>query len=315
MKPFNFGFVLVLICALWGCTTEDVEPLPGTFESKVALSTDKLTISEDAGTLELTATLSVVASSEVVVSLTYSGEATSGQDYSAASTITIAAGSLSSSITLAAINDTEEEGIEKIIVEVSSITGEANEDGEQSVTINLEDDDVAPTIQLLLNEILYDPSNSGLDGDANGDGSYAQNEDEFVELINLSSQAIDISGFQLFDLESLGATANHTFPNGTILEPGKAIVVFGGGTPTGSFGGAIIQISSSGDLNLNNAGDELILQDATGTELLRFDIEPLSNNPNESYTRSPDLSGDFVQHSTVSPVLFSPGTKVDGISF
>jgi hypothetical protein len=315
MTQFNFGISLVLMCALFGCQTEDVKPLPGTFESKVVLSADKLAISEDAGTLQLIATLSEAAASEVVVSLIYSGEATSGTDYSAASTITIAAGSLSTSITLDAIDDTEEEGIEKITIEISSITGEANEDGEQSVTINLEDDDVAATVQLVLNEILYDPSNSGLDGDANGDGAYAQSEDEFVELVNLSSQSLDISGFQLFDAESLGATANHTFPSGTILDPGKAIVVFGGGTPTGPFGGATLQTSTSGDLNLNNAGDELILLDADGNELLRFDIEPLSNNPNESYTRSPDLTGDFEQHSANNTALFSPGTKTDGTSF
>ena len=29
----------------------------------------------------------------------------------------------------------------------------------------------------------------------------------------------------------------------------------------------------------------------------------------------PDLSGDFVQHNTVSGTLFSPGTKTDGTPF
>lgn len=315
MKKYTYSLALLFACTFYGCQTEDVKPAPGTFESNVVLTTDKLALSEDGGTLQLTATLSLATASDVVVSLGYAGQATAGTDYTAASTITISAGSLSASTSLDAINDTEEEGIETITVEISSVAGEANEDGEQSLTINLEDDDVAPTVQLILNEILYDPSNSGLNGDANGDGSYAQSEDEFVEIVNLSSQPIDISGFQLFDTESLGATANHTFPAGTVVESGKAIVVFGGGTPTGSFGSATVQTSTSGDLNLNNAGDELILLDAGGTELFRFDIEPLSNNPNESYTRSPDLSGDFVQHSTIVAPLFSPGTKLDGTPF
>jgi hypothetical protein len=315
MKQYKLGSVFVLLFSFAGCQTEDVQPLPGSFESKVVLSASKLAISEDAGALELTATLSLETSSDVVVSLSYAGPAISGQDYNAANSITIGAGSLSASITLDAINDTEEEGIEQITVSISTIAGSATEDGEQSVSINLEDDDVEATVQLLLNEILYDPSNSGLDGDANGDGSYAQSEDEFVEIINMSSQSIDISGFKIFDTESLGATANHTFPSGTVLASGKAIVVFGGGTPTGSFGGATVQISSSGDLNLNNAGDELILQDEDGQELLRFDIEPLSNNPNESYTRNPDLTGDFEQHSANNATLYSPGTKGDGTSF
>ena len=54
------------------------------------------------------------------------------------------------------------------------------------------------------------------------------------------------------------------------------------------------------------------------TPILTFDIEPLSNNPNESYTRNPDLIGEFEQHSGIESSggrLFSPGTKLDGIPF
>lgn len=50
--------------------------------------------------------------------------------------------------------------------------------------------------------------------------------------------------------------------------------------------------------------------------MLEFDVEPLSNNPNESYTRYPDVTGDFVQHASAEDgVLYSPGTRVDGTSF
>ena len=68
-------------------------------------------------------------------------------------------------------------------------------------------------------------------------------------------------------------------------------------------------------LNLNNSGDVLTVKNSNDSTIFIFDITPLSNNPNESYTRSPDLSGEFVQHSTVSANLFSPGTKADGSSF
>ena len=46
-----------------------------------------------------------------------------------------------------------------------------------------------------------------------------------------------------------------------------------------------------------------------------FDVTPLSNNPNESYTRNPDLTGPFEQHNGVSGTLYSPGTRTDGSPF
>ena len=54
--------------------------------------------------------------------------------------------------------------------------------------------------------------------------------------------------------------------------------------------------------------------DSSGNMIIEFDVTPLSDNPNESYTRDPDLSGGFVQHNGVSGTLFSPGTKTDGTS-
>jgi hypothetical protein len=37
---------------------------------------------------------------------------------------------------------------------------------------------------IIINEVLYDPSNNGFDGDANGDGNYSQDDDSFIELFN-----------------------------------------------------------------------------------------------------------------------------------
>ena len=65
------------------------------------------------------------------------------------------------------------------------------------------------------------------------------------------------------------------------------LVLFGGGSPTGAFGNAIVQTASAGILNMNNAGDFVTLYNTNSEVVLTFDIEPLSNNPNESYTRYP----------------------------
>lgn len=170
--------------------------------------------------------------------------------------------------------------------------------------------------QLIINEICYDPSNSGLDGDTNGDGTYAQAEDEFLELYNTTGKNLDISGYTVYDAENLLlGTPNHTVPANTIIPPAGVYVLFGGGTPTGSFGGAVVQVSTFGDLNMNNAGDTIYIFDAMGGGVDTFDIEPLSNNPNESYTRNPDITGAFEQHGDNTPILFSPGTMIDGTPF
>ena len=70
---------------------------------------------------------------------------------------------------------------------------------------------------------------------------------------------------------------------------------------------------------MNNAGDLMTISDPTGNTFLTFDIEPLSNNPDESYTRNPDITGEtFDQHSSIATAngaLFSPGHKSDGTDF
>ena len=168
----------------------------------------------------------------------------------------------------------------------------------------------------VLNEVLYDPP-GGSTGDANGDGVRDANDDEFVEFVNSSETSLDISGYMLFDADRLASnTPNHEFPSNTVLSPGQAVVVFGGGTPNGSFGGSLVFVSSGQVLNLNNTGDVLTVRNNNDSTIFIFDVTPLSDNPNESYTRFPDLHGDYIQHNSANTgTLFSPGTKLDGSSF
>ena len=172
---------------------------------------------------------------------------------------------------------------------------------------------------LIINEVLYDPP-SGIEGDANGDGTREAQGDEFIEFVNLGG-TLDLSGYTVHD----NAQERHVFPEGTILPSGGVLVLFGGGNPTGVFGNAIVQTASAGILNMNNAGDFVTVYNTNGEIVLTFDIEPLSNNPDESYTRYPDLNlepGDdgilFYQHAGIGEALgafFSPGTKIDGTNF
>jgi len=314
MIKIKFLAALSFLVLLNGCKTDDVViPDLGPMAS---LSTTANVISEDGGSAQVSVSLSSNANTEITVVLKLGGTATLNEDFSiSTTTVVFAPGDVVKTVLLTALQDTLEEGNETIEISIASAAG-AQFNPAEILTIIIEDDDVAPQVQLILNEILYDPSNNGLDGDANGDGRYAQNEDEFVEFINLSSQPLDVSGYKIFDTSALNSgVPRHVVPQGTVIPPGKALVVFGGGTPTGSFGGAIVQTSTTGDLNLNNAGDIMTLQDNNGNILIQFDIEPLSDNPNEAYTRNPDLTGDFVRHLTINSSRFSPGTRVDGSPF
>ncbi len=169
---------------------------------------------------------------------------------------------------------------------------------------------------MLINEVLYDPSNSGLNGDANGDGSYEQEEDSFIEFINTDSVCYDMSGYQIWD-DTTSGQLRYTIPSGTLVPPGGAVVVFGGGMPTGTFGNAIVLVADTGvvGLSLTNSGEVIVIRNAMGEPVLSFDSDALSNNPDESYTRNPDLTGAFEQHNDNFPIRFSPGTKVDGTPF
>lgn len=311
---FLSSVVLLSVFAAVSCKTNDVEPISS--EPQVTLSANGTGVSEDGGVVSITATLSEAVDEVVTITIATGGTALNGADFSnSAGQITIPANSLTATITITALQDTLEEGNETIEISINDVIGATFEAG-QILTIVIEDDDVPFQAQIIINEILYDPSNSGLEGDANGDGSYSQAEDEFIEFINLSSQAVDMSGYKIFDATALAdGIPRHTINNGTILPPGGALVIFGGGTPTGTFGGALVQTSTSGNMNMSNAGDVMTLTDAADAVVVTFDIEPLSDNPNESYTRNPDITGSFEQHSGNTTLLFSPGTKIDGTSF
>ena len=299
----------VLVAA--SCTTNDVDLVP-----LAQIQATASVIPESGGTLDVVVTLDAATSKVVTVELEFSGTAMSDDYQVSATTVVIPAGSLSGSVTITATDDSEVEGSEFVEVRMVGVIN-ALADANSVAAFTIDDDDQAgPSI--VINEVLYDPSNSGLLGDANGDGVYVQDEDEFVEFINTGSQPLDVSGWKVYDASALSSgTPRHVFPAGSVIPSGKALVLFGGGTPAGSFGGAVVQTTTTGAMNLNNAGDVLTVTDAQDSVMLTFDVTPYSDNPNESYTRSPDITGEFVQHSTVGSgsLLFSPGTRLDGSSF
>ncbi|HEY3137313.1 MAG TPA: lamin tail domain-containing protein, partial [Blastocatellia bacterium] len=167
--------------------------------------------------------------------------------------------------------------------------------------------------QIGINEYLADPP-AGLAGDANGDGVRDSSQDEFVEIVNRTPDPIDVGGFTISDADA----QRFRFPNGTIIPGGEAAVIFGGGTPQGSFGNAKANgLVFTALLSLNNSGDKIILKNAAGVAIESITYGSTEGSAAQSLNRNPDLSGiTLVHHSAIGGGrLFSPGTRVDGSPF
>jgi Ca2+-binding RTX toxin-like protein len=109
-------------------------------EPTVSLSLDNASVSENGGTTLITATLSHPADREISVELGFSGTASSS-DFKVPTSITIAQGQTSGSISLTAIDDILVEASETIVIDVINISSGATENGLQQVTAIVMDDD------------------------------------------------------------------------------------------------------------------------------------------------------------------------------
>lgn len=294
--------------------------------ANVTLSSNVNTMSEDGGSAVVTVSLSEEVSQTVTVTLGFGGTATAGSDYNFSSnSIQFEAGQTSATVDLTAIQDSGIEGTELIEVSIESVVN-AEELTPQFVNITLLDDDIdsngdgTPDQGFIINEVLFDPP-SGDAGDANGDGIRSPSEDEFIEFVNDSDVDIDLSGFTLYDAENLQTlNPNHTFPEGTIIPALGVYVLFGGGSPAGDFGGADVGVSTSSDMNLNNADDVITILDRDMNVFLTFDTQVegagISFGDDQSVTRIPDINGSFGLHKSANPDLaFSPGKQADGSIF
>jgi uncharacterized repeat protein (TIGR01451 family) len=179
----------------------------------------------------------------------------------------------------------------------------------------------APT--MVVNEVLADPP-TGTDGDANHDGTRDAADDEFVELVNSTNSPMNISGWTVrtHATSSATETVRHTFAANTNFPAGEAMVVFGGGTFSPSnplFGCAQVVKASSGGLSLTNGGLTILVRDGSGNLVTQFSYggtTGLNGGNAQSLTRSPDITGSFVLHTTIPGARkFSSGLKVDGTPF
>ncbi len=168
-----------------------------------------------------------------------------------------------------------------------------------------------PLPPLVINEIHADPHLG--QGDANGDGVVDTADDEFVEIVNTTDAAIDLSGWVLHD----GVQLRHTFAISTVLPANCAVVVFGGGLLPGTYGESLVFTATTRALGLNNTGDTLTLFDASAAAVITTTYGSDAGD-DQAITRSPDVTGLFARHTLVGEAAgrrFSPGTRLNGTPF
>ncbi|WP_281967434.1 Hint domain-containing protein [Roseovarius nanhaiticus] len=137
---------------------------------------------------------------------------------------------------------------------------------------------------------VYTDNSEGAEFDTDGDGTATQ-EDEFVSFTNDSGDPIDISGWQIWS-QGRGANAPdsareghfHTFPSGTVLQPGQTLYVINeitgpppawaqeasqGGVESGA-GGNSTNIMTEGN---TGQPDSLALVDPSSGEYIVFNMD------------------------------------------
>lgn len=164
------------------------------------------------------------------------------------------------------------------------------------------DGNVSTGNALVITEVHADPAPAPT-GDANNDGT-TDTGDQFVEIVNTGSQAIDLTGYLLFNGQG---TLLYTFGSVT-LAPGVALTAFSGGSPTGIPGEVLVAIG----LGLDAGGGSIELQDASGNRVDGVTWGEEASN-DASVTRAPGLTDAFVIHTqTTSGAPYSPGATPGG---
>ncbi len=144
---------------------------------------------------------------------------------------------------------------------------------------------------LVISEVYPDPA-AGADGDVNGDGVRHTYQDEFVELGNLSDNSVDIGGYFLGD-DDTQTEGLFRFPDNTVLAPGDAVVLFGGGDRVAE--GIFTDDGRIGD-GLSNAGDTVLLLGTDGRTVvssMHYD----TSTKGISFAR--DDSGNYLLHNHI----------------
>ena len=112
----------------------------------VTLDPSVLSKVEGGGSLYVVAQLSAASGLSTTINFAYTGTATAGVDYTASSSLVIAAGEVLDSIPINLIDDNQDEANETIVVDIASVSNGSESGGFQQATFTIADDDETPVV-------------------------------------------------------------------------------------------------------------------------------------------------------------------------
>ena len=118
------------------------EAIPAADDTAVVSLVGPPTVIEGDTTTNYTVSVDQTPVTDITVNLTYTGTATDGTDYTAQTSVTIAAGTTSVNFTLPTTDDVYAEGTEQIVINIDSITG----GGFEQIVEHATDNNVTTTI-------------------------------------------------------------------------------------------------------------------------------------------------------------------------
>ncbi len=200
-------------------------------------------------------------------------------------TVTIPAGMSAVPFSVTSLDDLQVDGTQIAFIQANAVGY-----GGHTCWVNVQDNDTVPPNTLTINEIqghVFEPSapfpaGANINGDAVVDG-----KDQFVEIVNTGSVVQDISNFTL----RIGDTMRHTFPPCTLICPGQALLVVGGGVTDGStsaFGGTPAFNATTGSLAIPTGISQVRLLNTANLDVLGLTSFSLEGG---SQTRKPGATG------------------------
>ncbi|MBW2276714.1 MAG: lamin tail domain-containing protein [Deltaproteobacteria bacterium] len=153
--------------------------------------------------------------------------------------------------------------------------------------------------------------------DLNDDGE-VDDGDEFVELVNTTELDLPLGDWTIVDGED---NLLHRFPHGVSIEPGAAIIVWGGPAlpQSAELAHACAVVASQGQLNLGDGGETLVLRDELDREVDRIDYDGPTPACGVSLARGDLYDLPFELHEVACSSLpcaeSSPGADADLVDY